>query len=208
MPTPPRAVVFDIGNVLVRWSPQNLFDARLGAEGRARLFAEVDLHGMNLRVDGGASLPAEVAALADRHPDWAEQIRWWHDDWGLMFTPVIDHSVRLLRALRARGVPVFALSNFGVETFEHAVTVHDFLTEFDRAYISGRLKVLKPDPAIYAAVEADCGVAPGDLLFADDSAANIAAAAARGWRTHLFDEPGAFARRLVDEGLLTGTEAA
>lgn len=208
MPLPPRAVVFDIGNVLVRWNPQNLFDARLGAEGRARLFAEVDLHAMNLRVDGGASLRAEVAALADLHPDWAEQIRWWHDDWGLMFAPVIDHSVRLLRALRARGVPVFALSNFGVETFEHALTTHPFLAEFDRTYISGRLRVLKPAPAIYAAVEVDCGVSAADLLFADDSAANIAAAAARGWRTHLFGEPAGFADRLVAEGLLSQAEAA
>ncbi len=33
----------------------------------------------------------------------------------------------------------------------------------------------------------ESGVAPGRLLFTDDKAENIAAAAARGWRTHLFD---------------------
>jgi 2-haloacid dehalogenase len=49
-----RAVVFDIGNVLLEWNPERYFDARIGPEARARLFAAVDLHAMNREVDGGA----------------------------------------------------------------------------------------------------------------------------------------------------------
>jgi 2-haloacid dehalogenase len=45
------------------------------------------------------------------------------------------------------------------------------------------------------------------LLFADDRPENIAAAAARGWRTHLFDGWEGWALRLVDEGLLDRGEA-
>ena len=67
--------------------------------------------------------------------------------------------------------------------------------------------VLKPDPRIYEMVEQDCGIAPGALLFTDDKAENIAAAAARGWGTHLFDGWRPWARRLVAEGLLTEREA-
>ena len=65
----------------------------------------------------------------------------------------------------------------------------------------------KPDADIFAAMEADCGVAPGAMLFTDDRADNIAAAAARGWQTHHFDGPEGWARRLVAEGLLTEAEA-
>ncbi|QYK41709.1 MAG: HAD family phosphatase [Paracoccaceae bacterium] len=206
--TPPKAVIFDIGNVLVEWNPHRVYEARLGPAESARLFAEVDIHGMNLSVDAGAPFRASVEALAARHPEWAEQIRWWHDDWNQMFWPPIDRSIRLLRALRARGVPVFALTNFGDETFAAAQAGHPVLSEFDRAYVSARLRLLKPDPAIYAAVEADCGIAPADLIFADDKAENVAAAEARGWRGHLFDGPEGWAARLVAEGLLTEGEAA
>lgn len=206
--TPPKAVIFDIGNVLVEWNPERVYDARLGAETRRRLFSEVQIHAMNLSVDAGAPFAASVAALAARHPDWAEAITWWHDDWGQMFDPPIDRSVRLLRALRARGVPVFALSNFGAETFVIAQARHDFLREFDREYVSAHLRLLKPDPAIYAVVEADCGIAPADLIFADDRPENVTAALARGWRAHLFDGAEGWAARLVAEGLLTEEEAA
>ena len=82
---------------------------------------------------------------------------------------------------------MFALTNFGRYSFDEALPKLDFLAEFDRHYVSGRMGVIKPDPRIYEMVEQDCGIAPEALLFTDDKAENIAAAAARGWRTHLFD---------------------
>jgi 2-haloacid dehalogenase len=203
-----QAVVFDIGNVLIEWQPERFYERALGAEAKARLFAEVDLHRMNDDVDRGAPFRATVEDWARRHPAWAREIRWWHDRWDELASPVIDRSIRTLGALRARGVPVFALSNIGAEVFDHAARRVPVLGEFDRAYVSGRLGCAKPDAAIYAAVEADCGLPPSALLFTDDKAENIAAAAARGWRTHLFDGPDLWAARLVAEGLLSEGEAA
>ncbi len=201
------AVVFDIGNVLLEWQPERFYDRVIGREARARLFAEVDLVGMNEGVDLGAPFGESVEALAAAHPGWAAEIRMWRDRWFEIAHPPIDGSVRVLRALRARGVPVFALTNFGRETFDAAVARLPFLAEFDRAWVSGRMGVMKPDPAIYAALEAESGHAPERLLFTDDRSENIAAAAARGWRTHLFDGWEGWARRLVDEGLLDRQEA-
>ena len=203
-----RAVVFDIGNVLLHWQPEAFYDRMIGPDARRRLFAEVDLEGMNLSIDAGLPFRATVQETATRHPAWAEAILWWHDNWHQMATPAIPHSVRLLHALRARGVPVFALSNFGTDSFALAQTLYPFLTEFDRTYISGHLRLLKPDPAIYAVVEGDCGLPPETLLFTDDKPANIAAALARGWQGHLFEGPAGLADRLVAEGLLQGEDVA
>jgi 2-haloacid dehalogenase len=158
---------------------------------------------MNARVDLGENLSTLVEAEAAMHPGWAAEVRMWRDRWAEMAQPAIPGSVALLHALRARGVPVFALTNFGVETFDVAVGVYPWLDAFDRRYVSGHLKVMKPDPEIYRIVEEDCGIAPGALLFADDRPDNVAAAAARGWRTHLFEGPEGWAARLVAEGLLT-----
>ena len=67
--------------------------------------------------------------------------------------------------------------------------------------------VTKPDPRIYEMVERDCGIAPDRLLFTDDRADNITAAARRGWHTHQFETWQGWARRLIAEGLLTPQEA-
>lgn len=203
----PRAVVFDIGNVLIEWQPERFFDARLGEARRRRLFAEVDLHRINDLVDRGHDFRDTIYTAAEAHPDWRDEIRLWHDCWAEIAGPEIPRSVRCLRALRRRGVPVFALSNFGVGTFEIGVAKWPFLTEFDRSYISGHLRMAKPDAEIYAAVEADCGFAPNELLFTDDRGDNIDTARARGWQVHAFDGPEAFAARLVAEGLLNAEEA-
>lgn len=202
------AVVFDIGNVLIRWQPELFYDAEIGPEARRAMFAEIDLHGMNDRIDRGEGFAAVVGQVAAAHPHWGDAIRLWHDRWLDMAQPAIPQSVALLRRLRARGVPVFALTNFGVEPFALARRRYDFLDEFDRAYISGHLRMAKPDPAIYAHVEADSGIAPHRLLFADDRADNIAVAAARGWQVHLFTTPQAWGAALADAGLLTAEDAA
>lgn len=198
-----KAVVFDIGNVLIEWNPERFYDRVIGAERRRAMFAELDLHEMNDRVDRGAVWRTEVEGFAAANPTWSEEILMWHDRWIEMTGPVLDHSVRLMRALRRAGVPVFALSNFGRETFDFAVGHYPFLEEFDQPYISGKMGMAKPDAAIYAAVEDQSGLAPEALLFVDDRADNIAAAATRGWQTHQFDVPETFATRLVAEGLLT-----
>ena len=203
-----EAVIFDIGNVLLEWAPERFYDRVYGRDRRERLFAETGIERMNLLVDAGHDFKDTIYGWAETHPEFGREIRDWHDRWLEMAVPEIPHSVRLLRALKARGVPVFALTNFGVGSFDLACTAYPFLTEFDRAYVSGRMKLLKPDPAIYAAVEADCGVAPGRLLFADDKPANIAAAEARGWRGHHFTDPAGFAAVLVAEGLLDAAGAA
>ena len=210
---PPRSVpstlvVWDIGNVLLEWDPARYYDRRIGPDRRAALFAQVDLDGANLSIDRGAPFRATIHDLADAHPAWSEEIRWWHDDWLSICAPPIERSVRLLRALKAGGHEVHALTNFGADGFALACETYDFLRLFDVAHVSAHMRLLKPDPAIYAAVESATGLPPEAHLFIDDRAENVAAARARGWRAHRFDGPEGWAARLVAEGLLTEAEAA
>ncbi len=198
-----QAVVFDIGNVLIEWQPERFYDSVIGEERRKAMFAAIDLHGINDLVDRGHNFRDTIYAAADANPEWRDEVLMWHDRWIEMAAPAIDHSVRLLRALRAGGMPVFALTNFGIQTFEVAEPVYPFLGEFDRRYISGHMQVVKPDAQIYEMVEADCGVDPAGLLFTDDRIDNIRTAADRGWQTHLFEGAQGWADRLVAAGVLT-----
>lgn len=197
-----KAVVFDIGNVLIEWQPERFYDSVIGADRRREMFAAIDLHDMNDQVDRGQNFKDTIYATAEDYTDWRDEIRMWHDRWIEMAQPVIQPSVDLLRQLRAKGVPVLALSNFGIESFAYAETKYPFLKEFDQRYISGHMGVVKPDPTIYKMLEDACGFAPNELLFADDRAENIAAADARGWQTHLFNGPQGWIKRVHDAGLL------
>lgn len=204
---PIKAVVLDIGNVLIEWVPETYYDRVYGQERREALFRDVDLHGMNMLVDQGHDFKDTIYGWAGTNPDYEREILDWHDNWLELATPVIHRSVRLMRALQRKKVPVFALTNFGVGSFELACQHYDFLNDFDRFFVSGQLKVAKPEAAIFAKVEEDAGLSGGELLYTDDRPDNIAAAEARGWRCHLFQNADGWADRLVAEGLLSHGEA-
>ena len=204
----PSAVVFDIGNVLIEWQPERFYDAVIGATRRRAMFDAVDLHAMNDAVDRGENFRDTIYATADATPEWRDEIRMWHDRWIEMASPTIGHSVRLLRALRGKGVPVFALSNFGIESFAYAETKYPFLAEFDQRYISGHMGVTKPAPLIYEMLETESGLSGTELLFADDRQENIDAATSRGWQTHIFTTPNRWAECLIEHQLLSKAEAA
>ncbi len=204
----PKAVVFDIGNVLIEWQPERFYDQVIGQERRQAMFAAVDLHAMNDRVDIGEDFTETIYETADATPEWRDEIRLWHDRWIEMAAPVIPHSLRLMKALQSKGVPVFSLTNFGIGSYDLAARHYPFLRAFDRDFISGHMGMIKPDPAIYEALETGSGVPPQALIFTDDRADNIMAAQARGWQTHHFTGPQGWADRLVAAGLLTEKEAA
>ena len=131
----PEAVVFDIGNVLIEWQPERFYDAQIGPERRAEMFGAVDLHAMNDRVDIGNPFRETIYETAAAHPEWRPEIEMWHDRWIEMATPVISHSLRLMEALQAKGIPVFSLTNFGIQSYDLAARHYPFLRRFDRDLI-------------------------------------------------------------------------
>lgn len=198
----PRVMVFDIGRVLIDFQPEAFYDRVIGEAARKALFAQVDLYGMNLAIDAGEGFEAPVRACAERHPEWSAEIMLWHQRWPELLNGAIEGSVALMRKLKAQGTPVLALTNFGNETLSIARGLFDFLNEFDHMTVSAELRLLKPDPAIYAALERATGYAPQDLFFTDDVPENVAAAAARGWTTHHFTSPSRLADALHAAELL------
>lgn len=202
----PEAVIFDIGNVLLRWQPEEHYDRWIGEERRRAMFDAVDLHFMNELVDRGGDFRDIVYDTVEKYPEFRTEIRWWHDRWLDLASPVIDLSVATMRALKARHIPVFVLSNIGRGSFAITRDAHAFLGEFDRLYISGHMGVTKPSPEIYAMVEADCGITPDRLLFTDDRIDNINTASARGWQTHHFTDPRLWTDVLIARGLIKETD--
>ena len=201
-----EAVIFDIGNVLITWDPEGYYDRAIGPARRQTFFNSFDFYDLMNRMDAGAHFANTIEDAACANPDWSAEIRLLRDDWTGVAQPAIPGSVRLLEALKKKGVPVFTLTNFGAQNFPLSAAQFPFLNLFDRFYVSGKMGLIKPDPAIYAAVEKDCTLDPQTLLFTDDRAENIDAAAARGWQTHPFKNSEGWQNCLLQIGVLTAKD--
>lgn len=205
--TLPKAVIFDIGNVLIEWQPQRLYAELIPDEDARRTFFEIAApEAMNDEIDRGAPFRETVYEHAEKFPQYRDLIRAWHDRWLDMASPSIPGSWAILRELKSLDVPVFALSNFGVESFAYAETIYPVLGQFDQRYISGHMKLIKPDPQIYAELEAASGLQGAELAFFDDRHDNIAAAKEFGWQAHVFTDPNGMLVNLNEMGLLCNSQ--
>ena len=191
--SPVTAVVFDVGNVLIEWDPRHLYrkifrdDEGRPDEARVAWFLEtICTQSWNERQDAGRSLAEGTAELTARHPDHAAEIAAYYGRFHEMIPGEIAGSVALLKALKARGRPLYGLSNYTRETFRLTRERFAFFALFDGIVVSGEEGVMKPDPEIYRRLLARYNLRPESAFFIDDNRANIEAAAALGFATHHF----------------------
>ena len=116
--TPPKAIVFDIGNVLIHWGYKAHFIAKFGAECAYAFLEQTDILAVHARTDAGAPFTKTIRNHAQHHPHYADMIEAWVSDWKDMAAPEVDGSAQVLFDLKARKVPVYALSNFATENYE------------------------------------------------------------------------------------------
>lgn len=201
------AVVFDVGNVLIRWDPMNLYRKIFADEAEARAFlVETDLHALNVRFDAGLPFATGLAEAIARMPHHRAALEAYDLRWAETVAGVIEENVTLLTDLKRAGVPVHAISNFSREKFDVARGLLPFLDSFDVTILSGDIGVNKPDPGIYHALLARVATPAGRMIFIDDMPHNIAAAAKAGFQTFHFPEPtparaALFRTRLREAGL-------
>jgi len=200
-PGPYRAVVFDVGAVLIDWDPRHLYRRLFDDEAAMeRFLAEVCTPEWNSRLDAGRPFAEAVEELAERHPDQADLIRAYRERWVEMLGGEIEGTVSIVRELRAAGVPVYALSNWSAETYPLTQPLYPFLDELDGIFISGEAGVGKPDPTIFRLFLERFGLEPGRIVFIDDSPNNVATARTLGIEAIRFEDAGQTRRDLVRLG--------
>lgn len=173
-------VVFDIGNVLVEWDPRILYRRLFGNAERADWFVTTICTAWNHEQDRGRSWAEGVADLSARHPEWADAIAAYDTHWLETVGGYIPQSHAVFAALKARGRPVYGLSNISVDKFAVLAEAYPLMRAFDGVLRSGEVGLLKPEPAIYRVFLERFGLRADACVFIDDSPANVAAARAIG----------------------------
>ena len=199
----PAAVVWDIGRVLYKWNLRFLFAKLIADPAELEWFVtHVVTEEWHFQNDEGRPLAEMLPELKTRFPQHTALIDAYQARFLETLPAPVDGTHALVERLARRGVPQFALSNFGVEFWAMFRPTAPVFGHFAACVISGEERCAKPDAAIYAALEQRSGLAGRALLFVDDRADNIAAAQARGWRGHVFTAAPALERELLALGLL------
>lgn len=184
---PVAAVVFDVGGVLLDWNPRHLYRKLFANPAEMEWFlAEICSPAWHAPHDRGVSTEASCAELASRHPELAELIWAWSRRSEEMIGGVDAGSVQVLSAVRATGLPCYALTNMEAETYPLRLERFPFLGWFDGTVVSGREGVAKPEPAIFRRLLDRFCLTPNATLMIDDTKENLETASNLGIQTALF----------------------
>jgi 2-haloacid dehalogenase len=199
-----EAVVFDIGGVLLDWNPRHLYRKLFRDEQAMERFLDeictLEWHDAH---DRGVPFDRSCAELAALHPDYSDLIWAWAERSEEMVAGALPDTVELLRALKDRSVPCYALTNMEAETYPLRRERFDFLNWFDGTVVSAFEGIAKPDLEIFGRLLERFSLLAGTTVMIDDSARNVEAAARAGMQAVRFTSADDLRRYLEDHGLLT-----
>lgn len=186
------AVVFDVGQVLLRFRPTELLQRIVPdrPDLHSQLHSVVFLSPYWVMMDRGGVTQEEVLAAMSTgaSEELLPYIRRIMTSWNDL--EEIEEGLRALRACKAHGKKVYVLSNYSREPFDHAFETHDFFRLFDGLFVSSHHLLVKPDPVIYHQAQEMFQLDPARTLFIDDNPANIEACLRAGWQGLCYNAQG------------------
>jgi HAD superfamily hydrolase (TIGR01509 family) len=203
-----EAIVWDVGNVLVRWDVRALYRKIFDdPDEMERFLAEVWTPEHNLRCDAGEPYADVIAEVVAEHPEHEAAIRAAWDRWIETIPGPVEGSLELLAELRDAGYRQYGLTNFSAETLP-LIGHYPHFELLDDVVASGHVGVTKPEPEIYRIVLERAGVVADAAVFLDDSPTNVAGARAVGMHAIEFTDVPSARRALASLGVRVAPAAA
>lgn len=186
----PKAVVFDLGKVLLHFDYRKAGAALVPHCGvsEEEVTAVMNQSELLYRYETGSIGTAEFFAEVKRAARYRHELAHFEPLFADIFSP-IPEMIALQQRLRERGVPTYIFSNTNEMAVRHIRATYPFFSGFTDHVYSYEHRSMKPSPAIYEVVEKTAGLCGADLLYIDDRPENIAHGAERGWQTILHSDP-------------------
>lgn len=184
-------VIFDLGGVLIDWSPRYLYRKIFNTEEEITWFLEnICTSEWNDQQDAGRSFEEATELLVKQHPSHEVAIRAWYGRWQETIGGQLSGTVEILERLKeSKSVRLYALTNWSAETFPWALNNFEFLHWFEGIVVSGVEKTRKPYPEFYQILFDRYQVTPTKAVFIDDNVKNIEGGRALGLHSLHFQSP-------------------
>ena len=181
-------VIFDIGNVLMRFNWLDYVRPMWEPEIAGRVTEAIFGDGRWDEMDRGIKSEAEIVqSFVDADPKLEREILYTYDNC-LDSLHRLDYASGWIRDVKRRGRKALYLSNYSKVLVEGKPEVLDFLSEMDGGVFSYLVGSIKPEPEIYQILIDRYQLTPGRCIFIDDREANLASAREIGFQTILFSE--------------------
>ena len=198
-----KNVVFDFGQVMIRFDPLYMTGKYIEDEGDVELVAGVVFDRLYWNpLDSGDITDEEVVRLSKErlparlHPA-VEKIYY---NW-IYNIPEISGMRELVLYIKEKyGIPVYLLSNIS-EYFSKSSDKIPALSLFDGCIFSADYKLTKPSREIFELLCNKFNLVPEETLFIDDSEINTQGAEAVGINTYLFDQNPEKLKEYIDKTL-------
>ena len=198
-----EAVVFDVGRVLIQWELRALFEKLIDDPAELDWFlANVVTEEWHFQHDAGRPLGEMVPERQAEFAEHAALIEAYATRFLETIPGRVPGTAALVERLAARGMPLYAITNFGAEFWAMFRPTEPVLDRFAEIVVSGQEKLAKPDPAIFELAAGRFGHAPEAMLFVDDNRANVDAAQSLGWQVHHFADAEALEGDFAARGLI------
>jgi len=186
-----KNIVFDIGNVLVRWDSLAIVEAAFGLAGDAALTRR---HALFVESDIWRALNRGEHSETGAKRAYVEAGHLTEDEAERLFAALYDslHLLEdtppLMERLAAAGYCLFALTDNVREIVAHLEERHGWWGMFEGVTNSAELGCLKPDPRIYRHLIESNGLVPHETVFLDDMPGNVAGARKAGMHAFVFTD--------------------
>jgi putative hydrolase of the HAD superfamily len=164
-----KNIIFDLGNVLLKFKPHEfLLRFTPDKEYINQFVSKVTRSKIWLELDRGTNSVENARTIfLSKFPQEKEFIELFFDQWMDMLTP-IEENIEILKELKESGFKTYVLSNFIKETYVHVSSKYSFFSLFDGQIISGVENVIKPEKAIYELLLRRYNLIAEESLFIDD----------------------------------------
>ena len=183
-----RNIVFDMGQVLIRWNPEYYLDqGQFSEDDRAKLLKEVFRSVQWVQLDRGSiTLEEGHAAMCRRLPEHLHSAAWEYAiDWYRWPMVPMPGMAGMIRELKEKGYGIYMLSNCSAPLRQHVHRIPGF-DAFDGAFISSEHRMLKPQHEIFEKFFGTFSLKPEECFFVDDAVANIEGALECGMEGFVF----------------------
>lgn len=168
-----KNIIFDLGNVLIRFKPEEFVNKNIKKEYREKFFNAVFKGQEWADLDRGVLEYSDaVKSFSEKIPECSSEIKKLFDNYILDVLEPIEKNIEIMKSLKGK-YKLFVLSNFHYPAFDYIFKNWEFFKYFDGKVVSGHCKLLKPEKKIYELLCSTYSLKPNECVFIDDTKANI-----------------------------------